>query len=115
MKETTRQLILLIGILTLLTSGLVAFNISRTSGTTDQSPEPDTSQGQDVNTTETPKDDIPTTGENDTGNQTGNETSESQEDEPQGIIQQSIKGFQLMFRDMRTTMGAVSGDSGKTS
>jgi hypothetical protein len=110
MKETTRQLILLIGVLAMLTSGLVAFNISRTSNP-DQGDSTEVDQPMEANDSVMNDTDMNETDTVEKSNESsGNETSEK----PQGIIEQSIRGFEILFRDMQVTMGAVSGKSAQT-
>lgn len=97
MKEVTRQLILLVGVLTLLTSALVTVNMV---GSDTESPD-DTEEVQNNpepvnNTTTVVKEN--STDEN--SNSTGNKS--------RGLIAQSIHGFELMWEDIQTTTGAIS-------
>jgi hypothetical protein len=79
MKETTRQLILLFGVLTLLTSSVVVINMADTGA----SEEP-----EEVNET----------GVNESYNAT----------EPDTLIGKSIRGYQIMVEDMKKAMGLAS-------
>lgn len=98
MKETTRQLILLVGVLTLLTATLVTVNTARNS----ESPE-DTDSVNNNSTVEEPVEKNNSVEENMSKESSGNST------EPKGIIGQSIKGFKLMWQDMQTATGALGG------
>jgi len=100
MKETTRQLILLVGVLTLLTATLVTVNTTRNQ----EAPE-DTTPVNDNSTSEEPVEDNSSAEENVSEEPSGNST------EPQGLIGQSIRGFELMWRDIQTATGAVSGSN----
>lgn len=82
MKETTRQLILLFGVLTLLTSSVVVINMADTG-------EPE--EPEDVNET----------GANESYNAT----------EPDTLIGKSIRGYQIMIKDMKDAMGLASSDT----
>jgi len=98
MKETTRQLILLLGVLTLLTATLVTVN---TAGD-EETPE-DTAPVKDNSTIEEPVNE--SSEENVSDEPSGNRT------EPEGLIGQSIRGFELMWRDIKTATGAISSSS----
>lgn len=94
MKETTRQLILLVGVLTLLTATLVTVNTARNN----ESPE-DT----------TPVNNNSTVEENNSVEENISDDSSGNSTEPTGIIGQSIKGFELMWRDIQAATGALGG------
>jgi hypothetical protein len=79
MKETTRQLILLFGVLTLLTSSVVVINMADTG-------EPE--EPEDVNESR--------------ANESYNAT------EPDTLIGNSVRGYQIMIRDMQKAMGLAS-------
>lgn len=79
MKETTRQLILLFGVLTLLTSSVVVINMADTG---------ETKKPKEVNET----------GVNESYNAT----------EPDTLIGKSIRGYQIMVQDVKKGMGLVS-------
>ncbi len=93
MKETTRQLILLMGVLTLLTNALVIVNYSNnqdTSTSPSENPKP-------VNNTE-----------NDSGQETP-EDSGSGSGESQTLVGQSISGWQALYKDIQVTMEDLLG------
>lgn len=96
MKEVTRQLILLVGILTLLTSALVTVNMAGNDTESPSNTEDVQNSPEPVNNTTTVVEENNTT-----------ENSNSNESEPTGLIGQSIHGFELMWEDIQTTAGAV--------
>ena len=93
MKETTRQLVLLMGVLTLLTSALVIVNYSNNQNSSKVSPENPTP----VNNTENNS----TESDQDTG---GSESGESQT-----LVGQSISGWQALYNDIQVTMEDLLG------
>lgn len=93
MRETTRQLVLLMGVLTLLTSALVIVNYSNNQNPSNVSPEDPTP----VNNTENNK----TSPETDTGG--------SESDESQTLVGQSISGWRALYNDIQVTMEGLLG------
>ena len=102
MKEATRQLVLLIGIMTILTGGLVTINSARTSSTVSQTPD------QQVNTSPDPVE------SNDTADNTESpepvDTGNSS-----GLVVQSINGWQSLWDDMKTGWEAILSSSSNSS
>ncbi|MFB6241668.1 MAG: hypothetical protein ABEJ36_02585 [Candidatus Nanosalina sp.] len=93
MKETTRQLILLIGLISFLTSGLVTLNMIRTSSADTPDPE-----NQTQNRTQVPV----------SNNGTGKENTSNA---TKGLIAQSINGLNALMQDFQTGMDLVEGSS----
>ncbi|WP_414837491.1 hypothetical protein ACK3SF_04440 [Candidatus Nanosalina sp. VS9-1] len=93
MKETTRQLVLLFGVLTLLTSSYVVISLA------DEPADP----GNDR-----PPENITQPDDQQQMNNTG-------DDDPEGLIERSIRGFELLIGDVGETMSFLSTDSGDSS
>jgi hypothetical protein len=84
MKETTRQVVLLVGVLSLLTSALVVVNFSQA-------------------TSQPASDQV-----NETDNQTQEQTSPEEKD-PDTVVGQSIRGWQMLYNDIQVTINDLLG------
>jgi hypothetical protein len=93
LKETTRQIVLLFGVLTLLTSSYVV--VSMADGPEDQSSD--------------------NTPENITQPKNDSQMKDTEENNPKSLIGKSIRGFELMMDDIVETMSFLSTDSGDSS
>ncbi len=90
MNNTTRQIVLLLGVMSFLVLIFLSFSL-----TSDNSP--DRSDYQPANQTEQPQqpDDSP----DDDQNQDNQQDSNNQQEDPRGLIEQSAKGLQMLLED----------------
>lgn len=93
MKETTRQLVLLFGILSLLTSSYIVVTVSGD----------DPNSGDNMSQVEDNINEQNKTIQNNTG-QNSNFTDSSNEEEPEGLIGKSIRGFKILIEDIGRAM-----------
>ena len=100
MKETTRQIVLLFGVLTLLTSSYIVVNVAGNTNTGDTEPQVNDS----VN-------DQNTSLQNDT-DPSESSTGDSSEEESEGLIGNSIRGFQILIEDMGRAVQFLSSTEG---
>jgi hypothetical protein len=104
MKKSTRQLILLVGIMTILTGALVTINAARTG------PAEDKGDSQAINTTPVgdneSKDTVKETSPNEDDTESTNSTN---------LLSQSVKGLQALWADFNRALEILPGISSNES
>ena len=112
MKETTRQIVLLFGILTLLTSSYIVVSMADNTDSNDveQPTTPEINNSNNITQNSTMPDEPI---QNDPA-QT-NSTGEASSGESRGLIENAIRGVNILINDMGETMAILSTESGNTS